>query len=110
MPAMPISSRRRRARRTRCAVASSSTISPRTTRRPTLVKVGPLRALDATALFRVALEGELDETRDEVAVGEACVLPELRVHTHGCEAGDGVDFVEEERAVARVEEVDARQP
>src|SRR3990172_2177005 len=77
----------------------------------------PLRArrrlcglyLYTTALLLLALEGQLDQAGDEVAVGEAGVLPELGVHAHGREAGDRVDLVEPQAAVRGEEEVHAGQ-
>src|SRR5574341_1075360 len=114
-PAAVARARRSRMRRRRRAVASSSTISPRMARRRAVVKVGPRAgprrpALEATALLRLSFESEVDEPRNQVAVREARMLPELGVHAHRREARYRVDFIQEERPVSRQEEVDPRKP
>src|SRR3990172_12184471 len=103
-----MTSLRQRARRRRRAVFSSSKTSPWMARGRAAEGLRA-RVLEATALLLVALQRQLDEAGDQVAVGEARVLPELGVHAHRREAGDGVQLVEEDAAVRRQEEVDARQ-
>src|SRR5437867_12275795 len=101
----PMKSFRSRARLSRRCADSSNTIWPRTAR---LFLTG--RALaDRTPLFLVAFERQLDEAGDEIAVGEAGVFPELRVHAHGREARYRVHLVEVCLAVSGEEEVHPRQ-
>ena len=68
----------------------------------------PLAWRQSSAAAVVALEGEAHQLVDELGVGEAAGLPQLRVHRDRGEAGDGVDLVDQHAApVGLVEEVDA---
>ncbi len=57
----------------------------------------------------MALQGECDQTVDELTVGDAAGLPELGVHGDAGESGDEVDLVQEQPAGGAIEEeVDPR--
>lgn len=58
--------------------------------------------------FGVALNGQINQARDEFGIVHACRFPELREHRDGREAWHRVDFVQQESPpVFFVEEVDA---
>lgn len=59
------------------------------------------------AVAGVALEGQLDEFRDKLCVWQAAGFPQFGVHADFGEAGDGVDFVDEQLAVGRCKHVHA---
>src|SRR5437867_13204784 len=65
------------------------------------------RRLLPRPLFPVALERELDQTLEQLAVAEPGGLPHARVPARGGEPGDRVDLVHQ-NAVAVQEEVHAR--
>src|SRR5499425_19044 len=56
------------------------------------------------------LEGEVDQPRDELGVGDAGGFPELGIGAGRGEAGQRVDLVDEHAALALDEEVHAREP
>src|SRR5215813_8285484 len=56
------------------------------------------------------LEGEVDQPRDELGVGDAGGCPKLGIGAGRGEAGQRVDLVDEHAALAFDEEVDAREP
>src|SRR3990172_1549667 len=99
-----MNSRRQRRRRRRRSVFWSGRTCPLRARR----RLCGLY-LYTTALLLVALKRQLYQAGDEVAVGEALVLPELGVHAHRREAGDRVDLVEPQAVVRGEEEVHAGQ-
>ena len=70
-----------------------------------------MSVLGVAAAAAVALDGQLDEPVDELRVGDAGRLPQLRVHRDRREPGHRVGLVAEEPAAALLEEeVDAGEP
>jgi hypothetical protein len=62
------------------------------------------------AYLRMALDGEVDQPLDQLAVGDAGLLPEAGVHRDGGEPGQRVDLDALHLAGRLYEEVDAGHP
>src|SRR5215467_12643930 len=91
-------------------MSAPSRPSAAATARPALVcpPVPPPAMTTRTA--SALLEGEVDQPRDELGVGNAGGFPELGIGARRGEAGQRVDLVDEHAALALDEEVHAREP
>src|SRR5215469_14134934 len=62
-------------------------------------------------LLGVTLKSELNQTIDELRIGEACGGPQLGIHADRGKAGHGVDFVQVDLAGLGIhQEIHAREP
>src|SRR5262245_53000016 len=91
-------------------MSAPSRPSAAATARPALV-CPPVPPPAMTTRTAAALrEGEVDQPRDELGVGNAGGFPELRIRARRGEAGQRVDLVDKHAALALDEEVHASEP